>query len=232
MVTLGAVGKDAAAAVGLFGGLAGLHVYLRGTAIGDRSLIDKVTAWPESDHDGARQRDGSISLVVHNGNDHPVRIEELAYEIASTWALSPSTPAPGGGYYFETSIATQRHLVGWIGTLAPGQQWRSDHAVAECEPPEGARELCHAWGRLVRLTVVDTAGRRWRTYPAAHGRAKRLRHPHRWHAPWSLDPRHEVWPAQAPATPAISRGGEAGRDVRAEAMVPPMHARARRLPPT
>lgn len=45
MVNLGSVWKDVGAAVGLFGGLAGLHVYLRGTAIGDRSMIDKVSAW-------------------------------------------------------------------------------------------------------------------------------------------------------------------------------------------
>ena len=203
MVNLGAIWKDVAAAVGLGGGLAGLHVYLRGTAIGDRSMIDKVSGWPESDRTGAQQCDGSISLVVRNGNDHPVRIEELAYEIVAKWTLPPSTPSPGGGHYFETSTGTQRHLVAWIGTLAPGQEWRSDHEVADCEPPKGARELYHVWGRLVRLTVVDSAGRRWRVHPAVHGRAKRLYRFHRWHAPFPLDPGHDVWPSPTPATPAI-----------------------------
>ena len=204
MVNLGSVWKDVGAAVGLFGVLAGLHVYLRGTAIGDRTMIDKVSAWPESDRAGARQCDGSISLVVRNGNDRPVQIEELAYEIAAKWTLPPSTPAPGGGYYFETSISTQGHLVGWIGTLAPGQEWRRDHAVAECEQPDGARELYHASGRLVRLIVVDSAGRRWRVHPAVHGRAKRLRRFHRWRAPWPMDDGDDLWPSQIPAAaPAI-----------------------------
>lgn len=121
--------------------------------------------------------------MVRNGNDRPVRIEELAYEIAAKWTLPLNTPAPGGGHYFETSINSQGHLVGWIGTLAPGQEWRRDHAVADSEPPDGAQELYHASGRLVRLIVVDSAGRRWRVHPAAHGRAKRLRRFHRWHRP-------------------------------------------------
>ncbi len=167
-------------------------------------MIDKVSAWPEADRAGARQRDGSISFVVRNGNERPVKIEELAYEIAAKWTLPPSTPAPGGGYYFETSINTQGHLVGWIGTLAPGQEWRCEHAVADCEQPDGARELYHASGRLVRLIVVDSAGRRWRVHPAVHGRARRLRRFHRWRAPWPMDDSNDLWPSPtSAAAPAI-----------------------------
>lgn len=203
MLSLALVGKGVAAAVGLIGGLAGLHVYFRGTAIGDRSMVDKVAAWPECDRTGAWQRDGVISLVVRNSNDLPVRIEELAYEIVAKWALPLSRPAPGGGYYFETRISRQQHLVGWIGTLAPGQEWRSDHEVAACEAPDGALELYHAWGRLVRLTVVDHAGRRWRVHPAAHGRAKRLSRLPRWRAAWPLDPGDEMWRSPTPAAAEI-----------------------------
>lgn len=166
-------------------------------------MVDKVSAWPESDRTSARQLDGSISLLVRNGNDLPVLIEELAYEIAAKWTMPLSTPAPGGGYYFETSISTQRHLIGWIGTLAPGQEWRIDHAVADCESPEGGRELYHAWGRLARLVVSDSAGRRWRVHPAAHGRAKRLYRSRHGRLPFLLDPGHDVWPSPTTTAPAV-----------------------------
>jgi hypothetical protein len=170
--------------VGLGSVLLTIRVFLRDRAVSQRSQVDSVGVWVnlswERRAPGApRVEEGKMEWFVRNGNQLPIDIQQIVYDIETTWWVpnrksSPKdldswTPTPGK---MPITFVPGPIRVPPMETFKSGEQ---PFSVLGREP-EDADQLCMIDGLRYRLRwvlVSDAIGGRWIQVPGR--RAQRVR---------------------------------------------------------
>ena len=169
--------------------LLALYLFLRSRRTDDRALVDRVGIWLTTEYErqapdvGAADRieEGKFTLHARNASDVPVEVHQVAFRIASEWAVEDRAPSSDGFgvWTIRPGVDQSRHFAEWF-LLAPDE--RKDVVDGQLvnvahHAPERATAL-HLFGgitaRVDWFLVVDNAGRRWEVRPGRGRQARRI----------------------------------------------------------
>lgn len=162
------------------------RVFLRDRITAQRNQVDLVGVWMKTEWEQRmfpqpRVEEGSFTLFLRNGSHLPVRVEQVAYEFATSWWVRDLaqwtdempiwSAEPGTGvvqmYLIAIEIPPDETR-----TVGP-QKFNFAHLA-----PEHADQLDFAEGRGISyrirwVLIADNANRRWEVQPGR--RTRRLR---------------------------------------------------------